>query len=107
MLRSGVSGIKRGSVRALVENTLLKEFNKIGPVLSILNRIGNGQRTYRELREVFDQKNTGNLSRWLSKMADNDIVTKSYPINEDENSKHVFYSISDNLFPMYIRIDRG
>lgn len=91
----------RGSVRALVENTLLKEFNKIGPVLSILNRIGNGKRTYRDLREVFDQKNTGNLSRWLSKMVANDVVTRSYPINEDENSKHVFYSIGDNLFRFY------
>ena len=91
----------RGSVRALVENTLLKEFNKIGPVLSILNRIGNGKRTYRELREVFDQRNTGNLSRWLSKMVANDVVTRSYPINEDENSKHGFYSIGDNLFRFY------
>ncbi len=91
----------RGSVRALVENTLIKEFSKIGPVLSILSRIGNGKRTYGELKEVFDQKNTGNLSRWISKMASNDIIDKSYPINEKDNNRRVFYTISDNLFRFY------
>lgn len=91
----------QGSVRALVENTLLKEFGKIGPVLSIMTRLGNGKRTYGELKEVFDQKNTGNLSRWLTKMASNDMVSRLVPINEKEKGKKVFYSISDNLFRFY------
>ena len=91
----------QGSARALVENTLLKEFGKIGPVLSIMTRLGNGKRTYGELKEVFDQKNTGNLSRWLTKMASNDMVSRLVPINEKEKGKKVFYSISDNLFRFY------
>lgn len=104
----------QGSARALVENTLLKEFGKIGPVLSILNRIGNGKRSYGELKEVFDQKNTGNLSRWLAKLCENDIVRKIMPINEKENTRKAFYTIGDNLFRFYFtyvfpyrsRIDR-
>ena len=91
----------QGSARVLVENTLLKEFGKIGPVLSILSRIGNGKRTYGDLREVFDQKNTGNLSRWLTKISANDVISKSNPINEKENSKRSFYVITDNLFRFY------
>ncbi len=103
-----------GSARALVENTLLKEFTKIGPVLSIMTRVGNGKRTYSELKEVFDQKGTGNLSRWLSKLESNDIMEKHLPINEKSNNRKAFYTINDNLFRFYFtyvypnrsRIDR-
>lgn len=91
----------RGSCRALVENTLLREYSKIGPALSILGRIGNGRRTYGELRDVFDQRNTGNLSRWLTKMTANDALIRSCPINDRDNPRKAFYSISDNLFGFY------
>ena len=103
----------KGFIRFLVENTLLSEFNKIGPVLTIMARIGNGKRTYPELQAVFNQRKTGNLSRWLSKLVANDILAKDFPINE-KNSRRVFYYISDNLFRFYFtyfyptrsRIDR-
>lgn len=91
----------RGSVRAIVENMLLKEFSKLGPVLNILSRIGNGKRTYGELKEVFDPANTGNLSRWLTKLVTNDVITKSAPVNGKENPKRTFYAIKDNLFRFY------
>ncbi len=91
----------RGKVRALVENTLIKEFSKIGPVLSIMSRIGNGKRSYGELNDVFDQKNTGNLSHWLAKLSANDAVVKICPINEKDNPRRSFYAIHDNLFRFY------
>ncbi len=91
----------RGNARILVENVLLKEFNKLGPVLNILSRIGNGKRTYSELKDVFDPANTGNLSRWLTKLANNDVIVKNAPINGRENSKRAFYSIKDNIFRFY------
>ena len=85
----------------MVENTLLREYSKIGPALSILGRIGNGRRTYGELRDAFDQRNTGNLSRWLAKMTANDALIRSCPINDRDNPRKAFYSISDNLFRFY------
>ena len=91
----------RGSCHALVENTLLREYSKIGPALSILGRIGNGRRTYGELRDAFDQRNTGNLSSWLAKMTANDALIRSCPINDRDNPRKAFYSISDNLFRFY------
>lgn len=91
----------RGSARNLVENILLKEFNKLGPVLNILSRIGNGKRTYGELKEVFDRADTGNLSRWLAKLVKNEVISKNTPVNEKENSRKTFYSIKDNLFRFY------
>ena len=91
----------QGNARILVENVLLKEFNKLGPVLNILNSIGNGKRTYSELKDVFDPANTGNLSRWLTKLVNNGVVVKNVPINGKENPKKAFYSIKDNLFRFY------
>ena len=91
----------RGNARILVENVLLKEFNKLGPVLNILSRIGNGKRTYSELKDVFDPANTGNLSRWLTKLVSNGVIVKNAPINGKENPKRAFYSINDNLFRFY------
>ena len=91
----------RGSVRNLVETTLVNEVSKIGPALTILSRLGNGKRTYGELKEVFDQKNTGNLSHWLSKLIEIELVSKSFPINDRDNARKAFYTIGDNLFRFY------
>ena len=90
-----------GSVRGIVERTLLQEYQKLGPVIAVLKEIGNGKRTYSSLRPELDPANTGNLSRLLSKLCANDALRKEFPINHQDEVKRTFYSIEDNLLRFY------
>ena len=86
-----------GRVRTLIERNIMQEYRKIGPVYSLLSELGNGKRTYSELRERLDPRNTGNLSKLLDKLINNESVKCIYPINRKADRKTTFYAISDNL----------
>ena len=90
-----------GRVRTLIERTIMQEYRKIGPVYSLLSELGNGKRTYSELRERLDPRNTGNLSKLLDKLINNESVKCIYPINRKAARKTTFYVISDNLLRFY------
>ena len=90
-----------GRVRTLVERTIIQEYSRLGSVFSLLTILGNGKRTYRELREKLDPRNTGNLSKLLKKLIDNETVVCLHPINRPDERKTTFYAISDNLLRFY------
>ena len=90
-----------GRVRTLVERTIMQEYRKLGSVFSLLTLLGNGKRTYGELKEKIDPHNTGNLSKLLKKLIDNETVVCIHPINRKEDRKTTFYAISDNLLRFY------
>ena len=90
-----------GRVRNLVERTIVQEYRKLGPVYSLLTQLGNGKRTYGELREKLDPQNTGNLSKLLNKLISNEIVERLHPINRPNERKAMFYAICDNLLRFY------
>ena len=90
-----------GRVRSLVERTIMQEFRKLGSVYTLLTQLGNGKRTYGELREKVDPHNTGNLSKLLKKLIDNETVVCIRPINRQDDKKTAFYAISDNLLRFY------
>ena len=90
-----------GRLRTLVEKTLLMEYQKPGSIYSLLSLIGNGKRTYSELRDRLDPRGTGNLSKLLSKLESNDSIKKLEPINRQGDARTAFYTISDNLLRFY------
>ncbi len=90
-----------GKVRTLVERTIMQEYRKLGPVYSLLTQLGNGKRTYGELREKLDPHNTGNLSKLLKKLIENEMIVCIHPINRPDDRKTTFYAISDNLLRFY------
>lgn len=90
-----------GRLRTLVEKTLLMEYQKLGSVYSLLSQIGNGKKTYSELRDRLDPRGTGNLSKLLSKLESNDSIKKLEPINKQGDARSAFYTISDNLLRFY------
>ena len=90
-----------GKVRTLVERTIMQEYRKLGPVYSLLTQLGNGKRTYGELREKLDPQNTGNLSKLLKKLIENEMIVCIHPINRPQDRKTAFYAISDNLLRFY------
>ena len=90
-----------GIVRSMVERAIMQEYRKLGPVYSLLALLGNGKRTYSDLREKLDPRNTGNLSKLLKKLIDNEMITCIHPINRLDDKKTTFYAISDNLLRFY------
>ena len=92
---------REGRVRTLVERTLLLEYRKLGSVYSLFTEIGNGKRTYSDLKEKLDPKNTGNLSKLLDKLIANESIERIHPINKENDRKTTFYTISDNLLRFY------
>lgn len=90
-----------GRIRALVERTIMQEHRKLGSVYSLLTQLSNGKKTYRELREKIDPHNTGNLSKLLKKLIDNEAVECVHPINRPDDRKTAFYTIRDNLLRFY------
>lgn len=90
-----------GRLRILVERTLLMEYRKLGSVFSLLTLIGNGKRTYAQLRNKLDARNTGNLSKLLSKLETNESVKRLEPINKPGDDRAAFYTIGNNLLRFY------
>ena len=90
-----------GRLRILVERTLLMEYRKLGSVSSLLTLIGNGKRTYAQLRDKLDARNTGNLTKLLSKLETNESVKRLEPINKPGDDRAAFYTIGDNLLRFY------
>ena len=90
-----------GKVRSFIERSLLQEYGRIGPALTLFETLGNGKKTYRELREMIDPHNTGNLSKLLKKLIDNEAVECVHPINRPDDRKTAFYTIRDNLLRFY------
>ena len=90
-----------GRARTLVERTIMQEFRKLGPVYSLLTQLGNGKKTYGELRDRLDPRNTGNLSKLLNKLIENETVVCVHPINRPDDRKTTFYTINDNLLRFY------
>ena len=90
-----------GRGRSFVERSLLQEYGKIGPALSLFQTIGNGKRTYTEIKDRLDPGNTGILSKQLDKFIGNDVVRKVSPINHKDGKKRTFYTLSENLMRFY------
>ncbi len=90
-----------GRGRSFIERSLLQEYGKIGPALSLFQTIGNGKRTYTEIKDRLDPHNTGNLSKQLDKFIGNEVVKKVSPINHKDEKKRTFYTLSENLMRFY------
>ena len=90
-----------GRVRSFVERSLLQEYGKIGSALTIFQTIGNGKRTYTEIKNKVDPSNTGNLARLLDKFTSNEAIRKVSPINHKDERKRTFYRLSENLLRFY------
>lgn len=90
-----------GRVRSFVEKSLLQEYSKLGPALSLFQFLGNGKKTYTEIKDKLDPGNTGNLSKLLEKFQKNETVGKVCPINRKNEKRRTFYKLNENLLRFY------
>lgn len=90
-----------GRVRSFVERSLMQEYGKIGPALSLFQLIGNSKKTYTEIKDKLDPTNTGNLSKLLDKFISNEVIRKVSPINHKNEKKRSFYTLDENLMRSY------
>lgn len=90
-----------GKVRSFIERSLLQEYGRIGPALSLFETLGNGKKTYTEVKDRLDPANTGNLSKILDKFSDSEAIRKVSPINHRDEKKRSFYVLCENLMRFY------
>lgn len=83
------------------EHLLISDFTNAIGAERIICAIANGKQKYGEIESKLGMKNNGLLSKQLSSLLRMEIVTKTYPINKQDDSKKCAYEVNDNLLRFY------
>ncbi len=89
-----------GILRVYIESVMLKEVKKAFDV-RILEILGNGKKRYRDIKSALNQDDNGLLDKQLRNLIDMEVITKTAPINRQNDRNKQFYQISDNLMRFY------
>ena len=81
-------------------NVIASEIQKEENVNAILELIANGKTKFKELNDLLGDKSKDNISRYLAKLEEMDIIGKSYMVNDKFNKKPIYY-IKNNLLDFY------
>ena len=85
------------TVYSYAENLLVSDLSASVNAERILNAIANGKKKYGEIESKLGLTNNGLLSKQIKTLLDMDMVSKSYPINKENDNKKVSYEMTDNL----------
>lgn len=81
-----------------IQNEIVKEEN----VNAILELIASGVNQFKELNRRLGDPSKDNLTRYIKKLEDLDIISKSYMITDKTNKKPIYF-VKDNLLEFYYR----
>ena len=81
-------------------NVITSEIQKEENVNAILELIANGKTKFKELNDLLGDQSKDNISRYLAKLEEMDIIGKSYMVNDKFNKKPIYY-IKNNLLDFY------
>ena len=84
-----------------VEQLLISDFTNAIGAERIFYAISNGKKKYSEIEDKLGMKNNGLLSKQLASLLRMEIVSKTYPINRQDDNKKITYEINDNLLRFY------
>ncbi len=95
---------KNSILSDFIDLTLSKELRKINHAHSVFTAIALG---YRKYNDIFNQLSNSIKSSQLTPILDSliamDLIQKTTPINEAENSKKTFYEIKDPFISFYYK----
>lgn len=83
------------------EHLLISDFTNAIGAERIISAIANGKQKYGEIESKLKMKNNGLLSKQLVSLLRMEIVTKTYPINKQDDNKKCAYEVNDNLLRFY------
>lgn len=85
------------SVYSYAENLLISDLTGSVNAERILSAIGNGKKRYCEIETKLGMSNNGLLSKQLKNLLEMDMLAKVNPVNKPNDSKKVYYELTDNL----------
>lgn len=83
------------------EHLLISDFTNAINAERIISAIANGKQKYGEIESKLGMKNNGLLSKQLASLLRMEIVTKTFPINKQDDNKKCAYEVNDNLLRFY------
>ena len=95
---------RNGFARTYTEDVLYSELKNAGGAYSAITRIGNGKRSYSEIKSSLDDTASRNsLDYTLEQLLKADFIEKKYPINSSDNRKKVFYELKSNMLRFHLK----
>ena len=91
-----------GSARLYAEDILYSELKSSGGAYAAITRIGNGKRSYSEIKASLGTKDANSLDYTLEQLQKADFIEKKNPINETGNRKRIFYNLKSNLLRFHL-----
>lgn len=88
-------------VYSYAEHILISDFSNQVNAERIMYAVANGKKKYGEIEEMLNMKNNGLLSKQLTSLLDMEIITKTFPINRQNDKKKISYELNDNLMRFY------
>ncbi len=95
---------KNSQLSNFVELILSMELRKINNANLVFEAIATGKTRFSDILKSLDNTfSSAQLSQILNTLIDMDLINKTTPINDIENSRRTYYSISDNMIDFYYR----
>ena len=94
---------KTGFARSYTEDVLYAELRSSGGAYSAITRIGNGRRSYSEIRSCLeDEESRNSLDYTLEQLQKADFIEKKQPINIRSSRRKLFYELRSNMLRFHL-----
>ena len=84
-----------------INEMVLIETNKISNLNKVISLISRGINKYKDIFNILQNDGNSKPDYLLNKLIDMDIITKEFPINDENNKKKTSYVFKDNLLNFY------
>lgn len=93
-----------GFARTYAEDILYHELKNTGGTYSAIIRIGNGKRSFSEIKASLDDESSRNsLEYTLEQLQKADFIERKNPINHIGNRKKTFYELKSNMLRFHLK----
>ena len=94
---------RTGLARSYTEDILYAELKSSGGAYSAITRIGNGKRSYSEIRSALeDDESRNSLDYTLEQLQKADFIEKRQPINLRGSRRKMFYELKSNMLRFHL-----
>ena len=94
---------KTGFARSYTEDVLYAELRSSGGAYSAITRIGNGRRSYSEIKSCLeDEESRNSLDYTLEQLQKADFIEKKQPINIRNSRRKLFYELRSNMLRFHL-----
>ena len=94
---------RTGFARSYTEDVLYAELKNSGGAYSVITRIGNGRKSFSQLRACLeDEESRNSLDYTLEQLQKSDFIEKKQPINIKDSRRKRFYELKSNMLRFHL-----